>query len=267
MSAAFKHILMCPPKFFNISYEINPWMHLNNQVDPNLAQKQWQQLYDIYASKLNWRVDLIEPQPKLPDMVFTANGGLVNKQKAMVASFRHPERQPETAYFKSWFENNGWSNVYQTSYNFEGEGDCLSWNNYLLIGYPWRSAQAAHRQIADYFQKEAISLQLVDARFYHLDTCLTPIDNQTIALYAPAFSDASLKLLEKIVPKIIKASKADAFAYGLNACSDGQNIVIPAGAKDLIKTYQKMGLRVFETPMSEFKKSGGGVKCLTLEIS
>ena len=142
----------------------------------------------------------------------------------------------------------------------------MSWNDYLLIGYPWRSDQAAHREISAYFQKEVISLQLTDARFYHLDTCLTSVDRQTIALYPPAFSAESLEKLRKLVPKIIEASTTDALAYGLNACSDGKNIIISDEAKHLIEVYKKMGLNVFPTPVSEFKKSGGGVKCLTLEL-
>ena len=266
MQNSKKRILMCPPTHFNISYEINPWMKLDNQVNSDLAHKQWQKLHDIYTKKLGWQVDLIKAEPKLPDMVFTANGGLVVGQKALVANFRHPDRQAETAFFKAWFESNGYPGVVQTAYNFEGEGDGLLWNDYILVGYPWRSDQSAHREIATHFQKEVISLQLTDARFYHLDTCLTSIDRQTIAIYEPAFSAESLKLLQRLVPRIIKASQADAVAYGLNACCDGQNIVIPNEAQALIESYQKMGFNVLPTPISEFKKSGGGVKCLTLEL-
>ena len=256
---------MSPPRYFNISYEINPWMKLENQVDTQLAEKQWQALCETYQKELGWRVELIEPQPNLPDMVFTANGGLCLGEKALVANFRHFDRQPESAFFKSWFEER-FAEVKKPRYNFEGEGDGLLWGDRLLLGYPWRSDQAAHAEIADYFQKEVISLQLTDARFYHLDTCLTPLNEKTIALYPPAFSSESLRLLKDRGAEIIEASKADALAYGLNACCDEKNIVIPEAAKTLIEIYKARGLQVWPLAMSEFKKSGGGVKCLTLEL-
>lgn len=260
-----KRILMSRPTFFNISYEINPWMDLNNQINPRRAQEQWRQIYDIYTKKLGWQVDLIEPQPDLPDMVFTANGGLVIGRKAMVATFRHPERQPESAFFKRWFEDQNLE-IISNRHDFEGEGDALLWNEYLLLGYPWRSDRAGHTAVGDCFGKKVVSLQLVDARFYHLDTCLTPLDEQTVALYAPAFKASSLRQLKKIVPRLILTTKNDAVAYGLNAFSDGRNVVISDQAQGLIMQYKKMGFKVWPTPISEFKKSGGGVKCLTLEL-
>ena len=260
-----KHILMSNPEFFSIDYEINPWMHLENQVDTQLALKQWQDLFDLYTNVLGYEVELVKPQPNLPDMVFTANGGLVVKDKAMVANFRHPDRQGESHFFKQWFLEKDFKEVEDSYYNFEGEGDGLLFRDYILMGYPWRSDYASHTQIGKFFKKEVISLQLTDAKFYHLDTCLSPIDNKMIAIYPQAFSLESLEKLKNIA-NIIEVSSEDAFNYGLNVCSDGSNIVIPKGAGGLIKTYIQKGFKVYPMDMSEFIKSGGGVKCLTLEL-
>lgn len=255
---------MCPPTFFSIAYEINPWMNLQNPVDSQRAKEQWQQLRDTYL-RLGWQVDEMDPDPRLPDMVFTANGGLVIDDRAMVANFRHPDRQGETALFTQYFKQQNFQ-VACPRYNFEGEGDGLLWGDYLLLGYPWRSDKAAHAEVGDYFQKEVLSLQLTSAYFYHLDTCLTPLDNRVLALYPPAFTKESLELLNKRADKVIVAERKDALAYGLNACSYRDDIVIPQEAVGLIEAYKKTGRRVWPIPMTEFKKSGGGVKCLTLEI-
>ena len=257
---------MCPPDHFEIEYEINPWMRQENPVEPIKAQAQWKELYSIYTDQLRWDVELVRPISHLPDMVFTANGALTYQSKVALPHFRHPDRQPETEYFETWFRDAGYTDLYKPKYDFEGEGDALFWNDVLLAGYPWRTDLSAHKELANFFGVKVVSLQLIDARFYHLDTALTIVDEHTIALFPEAFSKASLEALKKIVPQIIYASAQDAEAYGLNAMSDGDKIVIPAGAQELIKTYKSLGKTVFPCPISEFQKSGGGVKCLTLEL-
>src|ERR1700722_16363186 len=124
-----KRILMCAPTYFDIEYEINPWMHTDNQVNADLARMQWDSVHDAYTKKLGWEVELVEPVKGLPDMVFTANGALVIGSKVALPTFRSPDRQPETAYFRTWFEANGYSEFLQPKYDFEGEGDALVWND------------------------------------------------------------------------------------------------------------------------------------------
>lgn len=261
-----KRILMCSPDFFDIEYEINPWMSTDNQVDAKLAKRQWQELYHTYTEKLGWEVDLVTPVKNLPDMVFTANGALVIDGKVALPTFRAPDRQPETGHFKKWFEDNGYKDFLQPKYDFEGEGDALVWNDTVFTGYPWRSDKASENELKAFFGKRVVGLQLSDARFYHLDTALTIVDQETVAIYPPLFTDESRKTLHELVPHVIEASKADAYAYGLNAMSDGNNIVLSDRATGLIAQYQKRGMSVYPVPISEFQKSGGGVKCLTLEL-
>ncbi len=257
---------MCAPKYFDIEYEINPWMHTSNQVDPAKAAEEWQNLYDTYTQKLGWSVELIDPVQGLPDMVFTANGGFVYRGKVALPHFRNPERQPETQKFEAWFKNAGYSQILMPKHDFEGEGDALLWNDTLFAGYPWRSDQSSHKELADFFGLKVVSLQLTDARFYHLDTCLTVVDDQTVTIWPPALTDEAIKQIRQLVPNVIEVSEQSALAYGLNTASDGKNIVLSNQPDELINIYKERGLNVFNVPMSEFQKSGGGVKCLTLEL-
>jgi len=261
-----KQILMCPPTHFDVEYEINPWMHRDNRVDPGRANAQWQALYEIYTEKLGWEVHLLRPEPHLPDLVFTANGGLVIDGQVVLPCFRHPERQGETRVFEAWFRANGFTTRPVPLHDFEGEGDALLWNDVLFAGYPWRSDKLSHLALARQTGVQVVSLQLTDARFYHLDTALTIVNKSTVALYAPAFTPESVREVQRIVPNVILASDADAMGYGLNALSDGDHIVLSDRAAGLINAYRALGLEVWPTPISEFQKSGGGVKCLSLEL-
>lgn len=257
---------MCAPDFFDIEYEINPWMHEENPVIHTEAVHQWKNLHEIYSKQLGWSVELVKPMPGLPDMVFTANGGFVYNRKVVLSNFRQPDRQPETEQFRQWFEENGYTDFYSPKYDFEGEGDALLWNDILFAGYPWRSDRPAHKEVADFLGIKVVSLQLADARFYHLDTAFTVVNVDTVALYPKAFTEKSVTAVRALVPNVIEATDEDALAYGLNAMSNGKSIVIPEGAHNLIQQYRELGLEVVTTQISEFQKSGGGVKCLTLEL-
>jgi len=261
-----KAVLLCTPTYFDIEYEINPWMHTDNQVDPKLAYKQWENIYRIYSQDFGWNVQLIDPVPHLPDMVFTANGALVIDNKVALPTFRAPDRQAETEHFKEWFESKGYKEFLQPKYDFEGEGDALVWNDVIFAGYPWRTDHAAHAELASFFNKTVVSLQLEDARFYHLDTCFTPIDSQTVAIWQDAFTKESIRKIHEVVPKVILANPQDALGYGLNAMVDGDNIVLSDKATHLIEVYKELNKKCVPVTISEFQKSGGGVKCLTLEL-
>ncbi|WP_341853127.1 dimethylargininase [Thioalkalivibrio thiocyanoxidans] len=261
-----KSVLMCRPEYFAIHYEINPWMDLECPVCPETATRQWEALYQLYTETLGWDVNLIPPVEGFPDMVFTANGALVVGHKVALPTFRHPERQGETWWFESWLREQGFTALYQPRHDFEGEGDALIWNDTLFAGYPWRSDQAAHAELASFLDVEVVSLQLTDARFYHLDTAFTVVDRQSVALYPPAFTQESLEAVRHRVPNVIEANEADALAYGLNAVSDGERIVLSDRATGLAERYRQRGMEVHRVAIDEFQKSGGGMKCMTLDL-
>lgn len=266
---AKRRILMCQPDFFDIEYEINPWMHTDNQVNPELAGAQWWSLQKIYKS-LGYQVELVEPIKHLPDMVFTANGALMVSGKVMLPRFKHPERQPETEQFQKWFEDNadrlGVKEIVIPEHDFEGEGDALVFGDMILAGYGFRSSKESHQELDKYFDETVISLHLQDSRFYHLDTCLTILDDQTVAYFPEAFDENSRNTLNVIVPRLIEATEKEAEGFGLNAYSDGKNVTMPSKSASLIRKIEKAGYTVHPTSITEYQKSGGGVKCLTLEL-
>jgi N-dimethylarginine dimethylaminohydrolase len=259
---------MCPPTYFEVAYEINAWMHLDNPVDVELAKQQWQAVYDTYI-KLGFKVELIEPVRGLPDMVFTANGALVIDGKVFSTHFGEhaQERQPETALFEQWFHDHGFSNMYTPQHASEGEGDILYAANTIFAGYGQnRSSHDSHAELRDFFNKETVSMHLVDPRFYHLDTAMSPLNDTTVMYYPGAFDDAGNRELERRFPTRIKASEKDAAGFGLNAVSDGENVVMSAAATDLIQELKSHGFNPIGRDMTEFRKSGGAVKCCTLEL-
>ena len=260
-----KRVLMCAPTYFDIEYSINPWMRIEEQPDAQRTKDEWYQLYDAYQ-KLDMDITLIKPIKHLPDMVFTANGGLVIDGRVMLARFKHRERQGETQHFEHWFRDAGYNDIRMPKYDFEGEGDALVCGELVLAGSGYRSSPESHSELQDYFDREVVSLRLIDPRFYHLDTCLAVLNDDTVMFYPEALDQRSRDALRRAVPNVIEASTDDALAFGLNAVSDGHNVLMSHRATDLMKQLKEAGYNPIGVDISEFQKSGGGVKCLTLEL-
>lgn len=260
-------VLMCSAKYFDVKYDINAWMHQHEAVDKGKANEEWQNLYNIYTKTLGWNVKLIDPVEGLPDMVFTTDNAVIVGNKVMLAKFRYPERQPEPAHFESWLKRNGFSQIAHPKNVYEGGGDTLKFGNKFLIGYGFRSALESHAEVAEYFNKDVVSLRLVDPYFYHLDTAVAVLNDQTVAYYPEALDTKSQKRLKAIVPNLIEATLAEAQGFALNLFSDGKNIITSNKAPTLLEKYRQAGFSVYPTSILEFRKSGGGVKCLTLELN
>ena len=267
-NALFPHgrILMCCPDYYNVNYEINPWMNKNLQPDNKTAWRQWKELHHTILRLGAW-VEYIKQSSDQPDLVFTANGGLVKNNKCILANFRYPERHPERPAFKKWFTEKGFD-VYELKDScFEGEGDALFAGDKLFISDGYRTDESSHQQIADILNlKKVIRCKLKDPYFYHLDTCFCPLDEDTAVFYAGAFTDDSIKEMRKNI-LLIDIREEEARRFAANCVVLGRNIIIPSGCTKLCNVLNKKGFTTHEIELDQFIKAGGAAKCLTLHLS
>lgn len=259
-----RRYVMTSPEFFAVEYAINPWMDVRATLDRSLAARQWQQLYETYC-RLGHLVDLVAPEPGLPDMVYAANGGLVAGDTAVPARFKYAQRAAEAVAYTAWMRERGYR-VAATRHVNEGQGDLLPVGTMVLAGYGFRTDVRAHAEIARLLRRPVISLELVDPRFYHLDTALAVLDDTTIAYYPPAFSRAAQRRLRALFPDAIVVATADAYAFGLNAVSDGLHVVHPSAATGFAAQLRDAGFEPVGVDLSELLKGGGSIKCCTLEV-
>jgi arginine dihydrolase len=257
--------LMCPPEYFAVQYKINPWMDPHRPVDAKLALSQWQGLSEAYEG-LGHTVRTITPEPGLPDMVFAANGATVIDRKVLGAHFKYAQRQPEAAAYLNWFRANGYHQIRESKVLNEGEGDIVFAGQAILAGYGFRSDEAVRDELTELYGLPVISLHLVDPRFYHLDTAIVVLDEDTAAYYPAAFDDAGRAALASHFTQLIEAKDEDAEVLGLNAISDGRNVVLPEQATGLAAQLAGAGFNPVGVNMSELLKAGGGPKCCTLEL-
>jgi N-dimethylarginine dimethylaminohydrolase len=255
---------MCPPEYFDVTYSINPWMDPTKPVDKSLAKLQWQAIKELFI-EFGHQVEIIQPRPGLPDMVFSANGATVVGERALVARFRYDERAAEADAYIEWFRARGFDTK-QARWANEGEGDLLAVGPWILAGTGFRTAHDSHREIEQFFRRPVISLTLVDENYYHLDTALAVLSAEEIMYYPAAFSAGSRVVLRRLFPDAILATPEDARAFGLNVVSDGYHVVLPAEATHLSRELRKRGFCPIGTDVSELMRAGGAVKCCTLEL-
>lgn len=263
--ATTRRYLMCPPEHFAVTYSINPWMDPAAPVDRALALAQWSGLKETYE-RLGHRVDVIEADPGLPDMVFAANGAIVANGRAVAARFRYEQRAAESARYAAALRRLGIDDVYEPEFVNEGEGDFLQLGGRILAGHGFRSDVRSHSEVQERLGVPVISLRLVDPRFYHLDTALGILDDETIVYLPEAFSPGSRQVLRSLYPDAIVADLAAAEVLGLNLVSDGRNVVLPAKATGLAAQLERRGFTPVGVELAELLKAGGGPKCCTLEL-
>ncbi len=264
-------ILMCPPDYFDVDYVINPWMAGNeDSLDLGRAKAQWGALRDALEEYAD--IVTLDPHPDLPDLVFTANAGVVYGNKAVASHFMPHERRPEEPIFKNWFRANGYE-LYELdeSIGFEGAGDCLldRGGHWLWTGYGFRTEIEAHPEIAKFFGIEVISIQLTDARFYHIDTCFCPLTDGFLMYHPPAFDYDSRVAIESRIPphKRIVVDTMDAGNFACNAINLGDQVFLHRASDPLKARLMLAGFRVHEIELTEFLKAGGSAKCLTLKLT
>jgi N-dimethylarginine dimethylaminohydrolase len=259
-------ILMCPPDYYGIQYEINPWMHRQRPAHLELAHVQWQQLRRLLEDA-GAVIELMEPVAGLPDLVFTANAAMIYQETAFLSHFRHPERQGEEVVDEQWFISHGFRvHRMPEGMYFEGAGDALFCGETLFAGYRIRSDIYSHQYIADVIGQRVIALELVDPYYYHLDTCFCPLDEQTAIYYPGAFDSYGLRALREHIPRLIKVDEAEARHFACNAVVVGRTVITNTGCLQLHQALRSLGFEPRETPLSEFVKAGGSAKCLTLRL-
>jgi len=273
------HLMMSAPEFFEVSYSINPWMDPTQwQVSADrLAQEArhgWKSLKCAFE-QLGATIDVQPAVRGQPDLVFTANAGLILDRRALLARFRCSERQGEASHNRAFFEALRARGVIDEVIEapkgqvFEGAGDAV-WDatrGILWCGHGQRSTSDMQYVLAETFGVPTVGLELVDPRFYHLDTCLCVLDGGELLYYPPAFSDSALAQLRELADgALIAMDPADAGRLAANAVCLGENVVLCHASSGLRSTLADRGYRVHVVPLDAFNRAGGGAYCLTLRL-
>ncbi len=261
-----RRYLMCPPTYFQVAYQINPWMVAEVVADVDRATAQWEQLVATLR-RAGATVEVQPAQEDWPDLVFTANAGIVNGRQFVPARFRHPERQGETPHDVAWFADHGFEvtdlplGVCQ-----EGAGDALPVGDALVAAYRFRSDAASHAYLSHLTGAAVRSIELVDERFYHLDLTLCPLDDRRAIIAPTAWDHYGCAVMESLIPEPLVLEPEEAVQFCANSVVVGSTVVMPACPPRVGRQLEAWGFDVVVCDISEFLKAGGGCRCLTLAL-
>lgn len=272
-------LLMCRPEHFAVSYAINPWMDPKSWARDRRAQRAaargWAGLYGK-LTELGATVELVPSVAGLPDLVFTANAAVVLDRQALLARFRHPERQREESHFEAAFRALQARGLIDTVRKLpdglvlEGAGDCV-WDatrKLFWLGYGPRSDAAARHAVAQTFGADVVALKLADERFYHMDTALSPLPRGEVMYLPEAFTaEGRAAIRDRVAPADrIEIGIEDGCRLAANAVCLGDAVVMSACSDGLRAELAARGYQVVTTPLTSFLRSGGSAFCLTLRL-
>lgn len=269
-------VLMVEPTYFSVDYVINPHMEGNiGRVDKKIARQQWEYVRNAFED-IGLNLNVIEAQPDLPDMVFSANQSLpfISKRgnREVIMSIMNSEhRKGEVPYFEQWYRQKGFlvhHLDHRTTESFEGMGDAI-WHpgkRLLWGGYGFRTSKTAYEQISSRFNVPVVILELNHPSFYHLDTCFCPLDENSVMIFPDAFTENSLKMIREGFDNVFEADQHEAEKlFCCNACCpDGKTVIIHPGAENINGQLSNAGFNIVEADTGEFLKSGGSVFCMKL---
>ena len=258
---------MCPPEHFGVLYEINQWMHTEVAVDLERARAQW----DVLIATLSAAgavVEVLDPVEGLPDLVFTANAGVVNGNQFVPARFRHPERQAEVPHDVAWFEDHGFdvASTLPDTMVHEGAGDALPFGGVLVSGYRTRSDAASHAELSRLTGAPVRSVELVDDRLYHLDLTFCPLDGRRAMVAPHAWDRYGAKVVEALVPEPLVLDEEATLSFCANSVVVDTTVVMPSCPPAVGRRLEAWGFDVVVCDVSEFAKAGGACRCLTLAL-
>lgn len=265
-------IMMVTPQCFNVLNAQNPHMVDEsgnlNKIDLRLAAYQWQGLKDAYL-KLGIDIVQVAGQALLSDMVFCANPFFCFKKgkhiEVILSNMKYSERQGEVEFFKTWFAEKGMK-IHHIQSKFEGMGDFLWSSRFdkIFAGHGFRTEKSALQEVEGLVDQPIIPLKLINPNFYHLDTCLSVINNKTAAFVPSAFGPKAIKLLESHFDHLIEVDEKEAkHLLACNChCPDEKNVIIQLGCEKLKASLRSIGLKTLEVDTSEFIKAGGSIFCM-----
>jgi len=269
-------VLLTTPEHFRVAYVINPHMEGNiGTVDREEARRQWDALRAAYE-RAGTETHAIPGEEGLPDMVFCANQTLPYRTPggetgAVMSRMHAPQRKPEVPHYDAFFREQG----YETHSldadlpgDFEGMGDGI-WHpgRYLLWGgHGFRTHLEVYERMSAKLGFPVFALRLDDPDFYHLDTCLCPLDEHTALYYPNAFDEDGRALIAHGFERLIEAPEEEARRlFACNAHSpDGHHVLIQRGCTETNALLRDAGFEPVELDTGEFLKSGGSVFCMKL---
>jgi N-dimethylarginine dimethylaminohydrolase len=268
-------VLLCPPNYFDVVDQKNPYMSRDSAVDRVKARAQWEVLCSVLQQN-GCEVETIEPVEGLEDMVFAANQVFVGAKEgygkfAVPSRMVYESRRREVPFFVEWCRRQNYQIIELDFGNdyLEGHGDLL-WHpdgSRIYAGYGFRSTRGGVEKFSAAMSKMGIAvvpLQLVDPYCYHLDTCFSPLNDDAALIFPGAFSAEALASLHKFWKRVHLLTAVEAHRFMGNGIVTNGSYISAYMTTQLEAILHEEGLKPVIVETSEFEKAGGSCFCMKM---
>jgi N-dimethylarginine dimethylaminohydrolase len=267
-------VLVCPPDYFDVVDQKNPYMLKECTINRGKARNQWENFCGV-LQQTGCEIHIIDPVSGLEDMVFAGNQVFVGEKpgygKFIVPSrMVYPSRHREVAHFVEWFRARDFRIIdiaFDDGEYLEGHGDLL-WHpdgSRIYAGYGFRSTRGAIEKFCTAMSEMGIAvtpLELIDPFCYHLDTCLCPLNGDAALIFAGAFSAESLASIHRFWKRVHLLDSEEAHHFMGNGIVVNGRYITPRLTPQVDVILRQEGLTPVVVDTSEFEKSGGSCFCM-----
>lgn len=265
--------LMCRPDFYDTHFLFNPWMDFREKVNKKKAISQWQKLKEA-IEKEGGEIELINPDWQETAQVFVRDNAFVfDTNKVLILRSYGPRGKREPKILAKWFKKKKYQ-VYFLPKKFYLEGGNILWlnRNTILAGWKPGDQIKSYNWFVEFLKKERkeniklILLKLIDKKYLHLDTILSPLAGKGFLVYKRGLNVGKNWKNSALWQgkDIIELNEKETF--GANLITLKETIITSTLLEKTIKKIEKLGFEVKNLDLSEFHKAGGGVHCLTLNL-
>jgi len=268
-------------RLYDYQHGENVYTDASKRINPKKAYEQFAKFTKAFHNMVTYTIQ--NPKHELPDIIFVANGGLCIPgipNTIILPHMKYKHRQEELPYLKKMYEDLGIHTIPFPSAVFEGQAE-LKWfhgGSKAICGYGFRATKKAFtiaQKLLDGLYKqhglppsELLVVPLASADYYHLDVAMLEFNDDSCVIHRKAFSDESIQKIRSFLgpSKVHVIDTEDTLC--LNAVVDGKYLITHKMRDKAVKKVLEgiTGLRIREVDVSEFEKSGGSVRCMTLDL-
>jgi N-dimethylarginine dimethylaminohydrolase len=268
--------VMCPPVYLSTRIPNNVWMK-GEKIDTVRAMKQFGRITNVIRA-LGVEILLIPPQKNCQDQTYVANIGIALNPFIVLANYKAPGRACEVEPARKFFEAQGYRNIVQPPFHFEGEADLKKFTDKVYFGgWGQFSDPKAYRWIEQKTGIKVVLLHEVNPKVYHLDCSLLVVDDKNLVVTKEGLDAKSLATLEKMANVILTPPEV-AITGVTNAVLIPEKKIVLSGTFNpetpqyrkamewMNATFDRFGYTCVFLDVDEFDKSGADLSCCVFHL-
>jgi len=267
-----RRVLLCPPTYFTFQpiNEITRKVLADGETADLEAFRREHEGFVAAYQEAGVQVELIEPDPDLPYMVYARDFGACLAEGALIGKFREPIRQGEELHYERKLRELGVPIIGKiTRGSFEGGDFWMLDETTVVHGVVARTDWEGLRSAQEILEPYGYTVRGVDidSRFLHLDMAFNIVAPGVAVVATDTLPEFFLRMLRKRKFELVETPAAGVFKHYCNiqALGDGRVLTFAAN-KDVNAKLRALGLEVITADIWNILKGGGGPHCMTFPL-